>query len=208
MNSIIVWLWEGLPHTSDSRLEEDGKPMLIIGLMNVDAQIRHEQEYARNLSVAKLMTTRDELTVAKNKHAYNNLEYELNNEINEGKEPEFAVVVCDVNGLKKVNDTLGHQAGDAYIQSVFGIICNVYKHSPVFRIGGDEFVVICQGHDLEHIIELMDVMEASNVLNKKKGEVQIAYGMSVYDKDPDVAAVFERADQRMYEKKALMRKII
>ena len=61
---------------------------------------------------------------------------------------------------------------------------------------------------LEHIIELMDLMEASNVLNKKKGEVQIAYGMSVYDKDPDVAAVFERADQRMYEKKALMKKII
>ncbi len=191
-----------------AKVEEDGKPMLIIGLLNVDAQIKHEQEYARNLTVAKTMAMTDKLTGAKNKHAYSEVEKELNQEIKDNRNLEFAVVVCDVNGLKIINDTYGHKAGDDYIRSAFGIICNVFKRSPVFRVGGDEFVALCQGHDLEHIDELMNQMEATNLNNKEKGEVQIAYGMSKYDKDSDVTAVFERADQLMYEKKTMMKKII
>jgi len=59
-----------------------------------------------------------------------------------GEAPEFGVIGCDVNGLKKINDTLGHKAGDEYICAACKMLCEYFKHSPVFRIGGDEFVVI------------------------------------------------------------------
>ena len=57
------------------------------------------------------------------------------------------MVVCDVNGLKKINDTLGHKAGDEYIRKAFEMICDIFQHSPVYRTGGDEFVVILTGRD-------------------------------------------------------------
>lgn len=186
-------------------VEEDGKKMLIVGLLDIDAQVRHEQEYANNLSIARKMATTDELTGAKNKTAYTDLENEINNGIKESGNTEFAVVVCDINGLKIVNDTMGHKAGDIFIKSAFTIICNVFKHSPVFRIGGDEFVIICQGHDYEHIDELMDEMNLSNTNNKKTGEVQIACGMARFDEDENVGAVFEKADELMYRHKAQLK---
>jgi diguanylate cyclase (GGDEF)-like protein len=187
-------------------VEEDGKPYLIVGLFNVDAQIRHEREYAQQLDAVRRLANRDELTGVKNKHAYVDEEKQLNTQIEEQMEVAFAVVVCDLNELKKVNDQLGHSEGDRYIRKACAIICNVFKRSPVYRIGGDEFAVICQGSDYEHIEELMAELSAANAENKKIGDVQIACGMARYEGDRSVASVFERADQLMYINKARMKK--
>lgn len=65
------------------------------------------------------------------------------------------VIVCDVNGLKFVNDTLGHAAGDEYIRQACHIVCRHFKHSPVYRIGGDEFVVVPHGEDLENYRDIL-----------------------------------------------------
>ena len=80
----------------------------------------------------------------------------LDRQILEGNKPEFAITILDVNDLKQVNDTLGHQAGDKYLCEASKIICNIFAHSPVFRIGGDEFAVISQGSDYENIDELVN----------------------------------------------------
>ena len=186
-------------------VEEDGKKLLIVGILDVDSQVRHEQEYADNMAVANRLATKDDLTGVGNKYAYSNLEDQINAEIEDGNEPEFAIVVCDVNGLKVVNDTLGHKAGDAFLQNACVLICNVFVHSPVFRIGGDEFAVVCQGRDYDNIGKLMDQMHDANAYNRDRGEVQVAYGMSKYDGDGRVAAVFERADKLMYERKSRMK---
>ena len=69
------------------------------------------------------------------------------------------VAVCDVNSLKAVNDTLGHKAGDEIIRRACSLICNTFKHSPVYRIGGDEFAVILSGRDYERRQELLSEME-------------------------------------------------
>ena len=151
------------------------------------------------------MAIKDELTGVKNKHAYVDVETKLNEQIETDESLQFAVVICDINDLKTVNDTLGHRAGDAYIRKACSIICNVFKHSPVFRIGGDEFVVICQGFDYQRIDELLESMNSINAANKLKGEVQIACGMSKFDKDRSVETVFERADHMMYEHKARLK---
>ena len=186
-------------------VEEKDGPQLIVGIINTDAKVRREQEYARNLSVAREMANRDELTGVKNKHAYVDAEKLLNMKLEEGEMAEFAIVVCDVNDLKLVNDTLGHNAGDRYIRKACEIVCRIFKHSPVFRVGGDEFAVICQGHDYGHIDELIGQLFRENDENKLRGEIQIACGMARYAGDRNVESVFERADHQMYACKAWMK---
>ncbi len=181
--------------------EEDGKKQLIIGMINIDAQVKRDQEYARNLSAARDAVNIDALTGVKNKHAYVDAEAHLNGMIEDGITQKFAIVVFDINDLKRINDTKGHQAGDAYIKEGCAIICDIFANSTVFRIGGDEFVVVAMESDYEKIDQLMDEIAKSNKKNMAKDEVVIATGMSRFDGDRRVTTVFERADNRMYENK-------
>ena len=88
---------------------------------------------------------RDPLTNVSNRIAYEDKEKYLQAEINSETGMEFAIAVFDVNNLKLVNDSYGHDAGDEYLIRACQLICNVFKHSPVYRIGGDEFVVVSAG---------------------------------------------------------------
>ena len=180
--------------------EKDG-PRIIVGITDIDAQIKREQEYVYNLTLARNKANLDALTGVKNKHAYIDLEAEMNIQIEKKHPVSFAVIVFDVNELKHINDTQGHLTGDRYIKEACGIICSVFKHSPVFRIGGDEFAVIAQGVDYEHLDELLKEVSKNNIVNRTKGGIVIACGASRYDNDRNVAAVFERADRGMYENK-------
>ncbi len=141
----------------------------------------------------------------KNKHAMIDYEARLKHEIEEDKVKDFAVVVFDVNNLKKVNDELGHKAGDKLIKDACHIICNVFKRSPVFRIGGDEFTVISTGYDYEHIEEKMKEIAAMNEQSLRDGGIVIAAGMARYQGDEPLASVFERADANMYENKKYLK---
>ena len=129
-------------------------------------------------------------------------EEQLNHQLEKRIRPAFAVIVLDVNDLKKVNDTSGHQAGDRYLYDASRIICQIFKRSPVFRIGGDEFAVIAQGHDYEQIGELMLKIKEHNRNSISSGGIVIACGMARFrDDDADVASVFRRADTEMYADK-------
>lgn len=178
-------------------VEERDGPQLIVGVINVDAQVKRDMEFA----LAKKRANKDSLTGLRNKHAYVDAELKLGQRIEEGEAMEFAVVVCDINDLKVVNDTLGHQAGDRLIREACGIICNVFKHSPVFRIGGDEFVALVQGHDYEHAQELVDKLSSIDDNNLQTGGAVVAWGMSAYQPGDAVSDVFNRADEAMYENK-------
>ena len=107
-----------------------------------------------------------------------------------------------MNNLKTVNDTSGHNAGDELIRGACRIVCETFKHSPVFRVGGDEFAVISQKSDYDEIDELVQMIEVHNKKALRDGGIVIACGMSKYDNDSSVASVFERADQNMYVNKS------
>ncbi len=184
--------------------EKDG-PQLIIGVINIDAQVKREKEYDYNLSVARSKANIDALTGVKNKHAYIDAEASLNAMIEEGEPPEFALVVFDVNGLKIINDTQGHRAGDELIRGACMIICKQFKHSPVFRIGGDEFAVIVQGQDYESIDDLVFGVEEINLKNKAEHGIIVACGMAKYSGERNVAELFEKADSAMYENKKMLK---
>jgi len=194
-----------------ARFEEDGKPMLIVGLFDEDAQVRHEQEFARDLSAAKRMASIDSLTGVKNKHAYTQWEENIDTGIDSGGQEPFAVVVCDINGLKTVNDLYGHKEGDVCIKRASKRICDVFDHSPVFRVGGDEFVVLLMGQDYARREELVTTI---NELPEDLGSVRagdtLSAGMVEYDKDEHVSllSVFEEADMVMYKRKQFVKQLL
>ena len=177
----------------------------IIGVENVDDEIKKENRHLKELKTAKELARRDELTGVKNRTAYKEFEESVQGNMDNGLYYlTFALVVCDTNNLKQINDTRGHTAGDEYIRSSAQLLCEFFAHSPVFRVGGDEFVVFLHGNDYSARHEIMDKLRRQVIENKKKGEgVIIAAGMAECNPENDnfVSDIFERADKEMYEDK-------
>ena len=153
----------------------------------------------------------DALTGIKNKGAFEAVKEWLNDAIRLGgteSRQEFAVVMFDCNGLKKINDEFGHERGDIYLRTAAGVICRTFLHSPVFRMGGDEFLVLLQHEayrERETLLQVFDSSsEAVNAGAKNPWEkVNIAKGMAEFRPgvDTDVEQVVRRADEAMYENK-------
>lgn len=177
----------------------------IICVEDIDAEVQREKQQLRALKTAKELARRDELTGVKNMTAYKELEKSVQWNIDNGMDYlDFGLIVCDANNLKKINDTQGHTAGDEYIKESARLICDIFAHSPVFRVGGDEFVVFLRGYDYASRHELMDRLRAQVRENKQAGTgVILSAGMSEYRPEIDsfVSDIFDRADKEMYEDK-------
>lgn len=186
--------------------ERDGKKMLF-GIRDVHEQVIREQEAASKLTAARNEANLDDLTGVKNKHAYIDMETRINELILAKNAPEFAIAVLDINGLKMINDNMGHQVGDEHIRKGCQIICKIFRHSPVFRIGGDEFAVIARDGDYNYIDKLMSLLEESNTKNIESGGVVIAGGVAKYTNERYVADLFAKADAKMYENKRHLKEI-
>ena len=178
---------------------------IIICVENIDDEVQKVNEHFKALNTERELARRDELTGTKNKTAFGELEASVQSSINKGVEDlSFAIVVCDLNDLKKMNDTKGHKAGDDYIIASAKIICELFDHSPVFRIGGDEFAIFLRGEDYLNQEAIMERMREMSEHNHKAGEGPvIAAGIAKYDpsNDSKFEEVFERADRLMYEDK-------
>ena len=183
--------------------EERGGSFIVIGISNIDEQVKREKEFAE----AREEALRDALTGVKNKRAYSQEEERIDEAISRDEAGEFAIVLCDVNELKVINDTMGHKVGDSYIRAACIEICHTFQHSPVFRIGGDEFAAVLRGADYENRHELLSSIMDQNRDNRQTGGVTIACGLADYipGKDMSVSTVFERADSLMYENKKLLK---
>lgn len=185
-------------------LSDDNKHFILTD-RDITDTITSETERARALSKEKEIARRDELTGVKNKLAFSELEQELQHELEEtsNRQP-FALVVCDLNDLKKINDTKGHQAGDTYIKDSAKLMCDIFVHSPVYRIGGDEFAIFLSGDDYSLRHQLVDKIHSSALKNieNHNGPI-IAIGMSEYvqGRDKNIKDIFDRADYLMYENK-------
>lgn len=185
--------------------------LLLVRKLNAERRIREslQQELARmeQTKAGVKVAYTDELTGVKSKHAFAEAEDRMDRRLAEKDLTRFAIVLFNLNGLQKINDTKGHEAGDKFIKDACRIICVQFKHSPVFRIGGDEFVAILEGSDYENREELMDSFERQMENNLKQGDVTIASGYACYDPsaDKNAHAVLERANKRMYERKKQMK---
>ena len=151
----------------------------------------------------------DGLTGVKSLHAYLEMEKELEEQLAAGTLTEFAIVVCDVNGLKKVNDTLGHKAGDELIRKACRMVCEIFDHSPVYRVGGDEFTVFLTGRDYEYRRWLMEELHDRSFEHISTKDVIVSGGMAEFipGKDTQIGDVFKRADEAMYAEKAILKNL-
>ena len=164
-----------------------------------------ESELAR----MAVLANKDALTGVRNKNAYDAYAIELQAKMRK-RDIRFAVGMIDINDLKGINDTYGHEKGDIYIMECCKIICETFEHSPVFRVGGDEFVVVILGEDYDNRAALVE--KASREYEKKSGDKSLepwerasaAIGVSEYNRNTDTAVdeIFDRADKEMYAAKA------
>ena len=144
---------------------------------------------------------RDELTGVKNKQAFELHMAALNRHIRNDDHIEFSVSTFDVNDLNVINASAGTHAGDETLRMACTMICDIFVHSPVFRIGGDEFAVISRGQDYELSSGLMAEIAIYNQQSRKNGGLVIAGGMARYDGEDSAEEVFEKSIQRMYKNK-------
>lgn len=185
--------------------------MLVCFLWYMNMQARLAAARSKNEALTR-QAYRDSLTKTGNRAGYLSLEKELQLRMVLGQWPEFSLVVADVNGLKEINDTLGHEEGDMLIRNTSALLRGVFVNSQVFRIGGDEFVVVLTGEDHRERAMLLERLRAQSLpcVDREAveaGRTSVACGMAAYDRETDrtVAAVFDRADREMYRCKTRMK---
>ncbi len=191
-----------------ARKSSDGNHF-ILGIENIDEIVRKERDQLTALNAEREIARRDGLTGVKNKYAYDELIKSVQVNITSGLDYlPFAIAVCDLNYLKQTNDTLGHQAGDELLKAACKLICYTFDHSPVFRIGGDEFAVFIRGDDYENKDELEDKFKTQVLENDKSGDGPVvAIGVATFEQglDTSVDDVFDRADELMYANKKMLK---
>ena len=176
---------------------------LSVMLFNYSSMHKWEKKANEERDEARTAAFTDPLTGVKSKHAFAVQEGQMETKIVEGEAGRFGLILCDVNGLKRINDTLGHKAGDQYIRSACHMLCEYFQHSPVFRVGGDEFVVLLEGRDYEARRQILGDINAKIESHVGSDEVVASLGLAEFDPETDKSfhEVFMRADARMYERK-------
>lgn len=202
------------------QLTKEAKRM-ITGDMNAEFNIRQNDEFgelAKSFAAAKFhisqhmkqmqgLAFQDSLTGIRNKMAYDNYLGEFKQRIKKGEIKSYGIVVLDTNNLKEINDTYGHENGNAYLVNSCKLICQIFSHSPVFRIGGDEFIVVLTGENLEYHYELLKQLKESMDATKNAAfpwrQISIAYGIGIAEdaKSTTIEDTFNKADNSMYENK-------
>jgi len=158
------------------------------------------------------IATKDALTGIRNKTSYDEEVQKVIAGLESGN-TKVGVAMIDLNYLKRINDTFGHEKGNYAIIKLCKLVCLVFLHSPVFRIGGDEFAVILKNADYENIEKLVDKFNGELEKIEKTEDLEpwektsAAIGYALFDKNIDNGYddVFRRADKAMYERKKAMK---
>jgi diguanylate cyclase (GGDEF)-like protein len=159
-------------------------------------QNKQLQEYLRCMSYY------DALTGLYNRNFF----HEEMNRLKDGRYIPLGILICDINGLKRVNDTLGHEKGDELIQATGEILKSCFRESDILaRIGGDEFAILLPHSDedaLRHargrIISHVERYNSQARIN----DLSLSIGYAVEERQPpDLHDMFKRADDAMYQEK-------
>lgn len=192
---------------------EGNEKALVIGIADKHDAIITQQDQQRQLEYALLLAQKDSLTGIRNRTAYDLAEKQIDKDVEDGKVKNYAILMCDVNNLKLSNDKYGHDKGNELLINSSKLICDIFKHSMVCRIGGDEFVIILKGVDYDNRYELLTKLRETVVENEQKKLpsyqiISIATGLADFDPKIDKKAedVFHRADSLMYQNKAVLKK--
>ena len=150
------------------------------------------------------MSNTDTLTGLKNKNSFT---VDMHN-IESGNQSRYAIVTVDLNGLKNINDSRGHQMGDIYIQNGADAIRKAMEGTDFigYRVGGDEFSVVLKDCDIDMVKNFADrIARMADSINRGGIKTSMSIGYAKFDaeKDRNFSMTMERADAMMYENKRL-----
>ena len=144
------------------------------------------------------LSTMDMLTGVKNRNAMNNVVSDIISGKSDIRYP-YAVVFTDLNGLKRVNDEVGHNEGDNLLKNSAQILCAVFFDAEVYRAGGDEFMILASDMDEEKLKSRIARLEEQS----DKDNVSLSVGTHIVREGEDIRDAMRIADERMYaDKKA------
>ncbi len=143
----------------------------------------------------------DYLTGLKNRNAF---EIDMNNLNNSNLKNLISIISIDLDGLKKINDKFGHQTGDLYIKQASKIIQDVInKKYIVYRIGGDEYIIILKNLSHKEINSIINNINLKIVEENSTNELKLSMsiGYAIFDEKVDVSLfdTYRRADSQMYD---------
>lgn len=182
--------------------------MLVVLLMEgVDLLRSTKETYIENLKSQfyKELAYTDALTKLQNRMAFNAKTEAISSGVY-----QFKQMICmsvDVNGLKPINDTFGHLAGDGLIQTVADFLQMYFsKCSDIYRIGGDEFFLYIYDTDEAHLDAMLDDLYADIAVYNVSADIPISFAIGYCNYDgTDLEQTIQTADARMYKHKAEMR---
>ncbi len=165
------------------------------------------EEMKRYIEHAHAKAYTDSLTGVGNSTAYHESIRALDEKIAAGN-ASFTVGLCDIDSLKKINDNYGHEEGDIIIAAAASALAAVYGRDRVYRVGGDEFVVITEDAGADRVLERQQAVESYieryNTDSVSKARLALSCGWVSYapGSDSSYREVFARADEAMYKVKA------
>ena len=161
------------------------KETLSLTAFILSTEIANEQ----NIRKLKVMSMTDMLTGVLNRNAMNNRISDFITGERDIKKP-FGVFFIDVNGLKMVNDTKGHLAGDNLLKDVASVLKEIGNNEniEIYRVGGDEFMIIAMGTPKDELGKIEDFLMSNSERHS--------------DETDDIRKAMQKADARMYEIKA------
>ena len=185
----------------------------IVQLTEANEALKQSQLETQKMTV---LANRDSLTGVKSKTAYDTYVAYANEQIAKGESPIFGLAMIDLNYLKNTNDKYGHDAGDEALIKLANTICLVFKHSPVYRVGGDEFIVVLRNDDFNNhdaLIEefkerMVSIFTNQNLQVQERISAAIGYAEFDKEKDKSIEDIFKRADKEMYKHKHKMKETI
>lgn len=191
-NGMVFWA----EHRNVAFYDEENNLMAIEGVARDVTVRRQAEEQLKHLSL------HDSLTGLYNR-AY--FEQEMHR-AEVGRKYPVSIVVCDVDGLKLVNDTLGHDKGDSLLIAAAGVIKSSFRGSDmVARIGGDEFAVLFSDGGEDSVAQSCGrIREAIEIYNSTNPELPLSISIGFAVKtDPDISMneIFKEADNNMYREK-------
>ncbi|MBN2887552.1 MAG: GGDEF domain-containing protein, partial [Chromatiaceae bacterium] len=158
----------------------------------------------KNLQLEALSTT-DWLTKISNRIK---LESDFSAQLDRARHfgTSFAVLLCDVDYFKRINDTFGHQAGDQVLVELAGLLKSTMRQSDqVGRWGGEEFMLILPETSLDAALTLAErlrLLVSQHSFPGGAASVTISVGVSAYRADDTQESLTERADQALYRAKS------
>lgn len=178
--------------SDEHRTSNDDIAELTDKIISLEDKLSDEIEYVRSQAYI------DQLSGLGNRTAYEEHIELIDKKIMTEQTP-FNVIVFDINGLKTINDTYGHDKGDSAIVTVSTVLKEIFENFNIYRVGGDEFIVIIEeklDESKDLINKVTDSLKENDIVSVSKGFASFVPYYDMRYKD-----VFQRADQTMYEDK-------